>query len=104
MKRCDYGHYMYKYDYNHGRRSYVQLQIKPNHIEYRKQHSLDIKCKFYTAIRIKDISGILIGDKSSMFVVYKKYIDSYFGKLHEPWDCFSLVTHSRTYDFASTSL
>jgi hypothetical protein len=60
------------------------------------------RLKSRVLILVDTIVGMMIGAKSSTFSIGKRKIDSMYGRLHEPWDCFTIVTPKRTFDLATT--
>jgi hypothetical protein len=95
-QRSAIGYYLFKYNFKSPSRSVVGLLITDDFVKLRRNEKIIKRIKF------KSFHGILLGAVSSSFRNFKKSIEKVSGKLHKFYQCFSLVTEFRTYDFATT--
>ena len=93
-ERVEKGYYLFKYNFNNPVRSIVFFKVNGLFIELHKNDRV-------TRIHVKTLHGVLFGAVASTFRNFKKIIDQKSGKLHKFYQCFSLVTEFRTYDFAT---
>ena len=97
LLRMNEGHKVYKYNYNTPTRKIVTVKLSLNIIEICKTDKNKSRVRFY------DVFGLVFGAFSSTFKMNKNQVDHKFGKLHNPEDCFSVVSEFRSFDFATTS-
>jgi hypothetical protein len=97
LNRMVKGHKVYKYNYNTPTRKIVTIKVNSNIVEiYKNEHRKN-------RIGFSDVYGISLGPCSSTFKMFKSHVDHKHGKIHEPEDCFSVISEFRSFDFGTTS-